>query len=35
MRRLPPWARAFEKQIQPKPEQAVTKEQALAALDQV
>jgi hypothetical protein len=35
MRRLPPWARAFEQRVQPKPEQTVTKEQALAVLDQV
>ncbi|MGO8947321.1 MAG: hypothetical protein ACLQUY_06600 [Ktedonobacterales bacterium] len=35
MKRLPPWARAFEKHVQLKPEQTVTKEEALAALDQV
>ncbi len=35
MRRLPPWASAFEKHVQLKPEQTVTKEEALAALDQV
>ena len=35
MSRLPLWARAFEQRVQPKPEQAVTKEDALAALDQV
>jgi hypothetical protein len=35
MRGLPVWARAFEERVQPTPEQAVTKEEALAALDQV
>jgi hypothetical protein len=34
MRRLPPWATAFEQRVQRKPGQTVTKEEALAALDQ-
>ncbi|MGH7866899.1 MAG: hypothetical protein ACREP9_04495 [Candidatus Dormibacteraceae bacterium] len=35
MMRLPAWARAFDEQVQPTPEKTVTKEEALAALEQV
>lgn len=35
MRRLPPWARAFDEQVQPTPEKIVTKAEALAVLEQV
>lgn len=35
MMRLPAWARAFDEQVQPVPEKAVTKEEALATLARV